>query len=124
MTQNTTPNPARAHQRAAAEIEKNLRMFTGSEEVHHHWTRRLHYTDGVAYLAEAAAAHWLIDLVASYQTPKLDAKCEGAREKEPAGQMRQQSCPAGQAKRTQGTFILPHGGNLSTSNPTIFIGGS
>ena len=36
-----------------------------------HWTGRLTFTDGVKYLAEQAGAFWLIDLVASHQTPRL-----------------------------------------------------
>lgn len=32
-----------------------------------HWTRRLLYTEGVKILADEHGAHWLIDLVASYQ---------------------------------------------------------
>lgn len=44
-----------------------LRGFTGTDEWHRHGlNRRLIYTDGVQYLAEAAGAYWLIDIVASY----------------------------------------------------------
>ena len=37
-----------------AEIQNGLAHFSGSESLTAHWTRRLNYTEGVAYLAEAA----------------------------------------------------------------------
>jgi hypothetical protein len=43
-----------------------LAHCTGTERWYEHWTGRLHYTDGVYLMAETAGAHWLIDLVASY----------------------------------------------------------
>ncbi|MCA1419475.1 DUF6876 family protein [Bradyrhizobium sp. BRP23] len=46
----------------------DLAQFTGSEHVYRHGLlRSITYTEGVQYLAEKAAAYWLIDAVASYQ---------------------------------------------------------
>jgi hypothetical protein len=43
-----------------------LAMFTGTETWFRHWSGRFTYTEGVKYLAEAAQAFWLIDLIASW----------------------------------------------------------
>ena len=45
----------------------NLEQFTGTENYYQHWLG-IHYTDGVKYLADEAAAHWLIDAIASWQS--------------------------------------------------------
>lgn len=52
---------------APHEIENSLAHFSGTQDHHAHWTRRLRYTDGVKYLAESAEAFWLIDAIASHQ---------------------------------------------------------
>ena len=52
--------------RKREELLAGLAIHTGSEQVFRHWTRRFAYTEGVQYLAEKAAAYWLIDLVASW----------------------------------------------------------
>lgn len=49
------------------EIETALSQFTGSSSFYRHFTNHLVYTEGVHFLAEAAGAYWLIDLIASYQ---------------------------------------------------------
>ena len=49
------------------EIENGLTQFHGTDEYHSHWTRQLVMTDGVKWLADNAGAHWLIDMIASYQ---------------------------------------------------------
>ena len=46
----------------------DLEQFTGTENWYKHWTGLISYTDGVKFLADEAKCHWLIDLVASYQT--------------------------------------------------------
>lgn len=52
-----------------AELESELRQFTGTE----HWYSgkplfpNSTYTDGIKYLADKAGAYWLIDLIFSYQ---------------------------------------------------------
>lgn len=48
------------------ELRSALALFTGTENYHPHISG-LHYTDGVAFLAENAGAYWLIDLIGSYQ---------------------------------------------------------
>jgi len=55
---------------SADELEKNLSMFTGTEQYHRLSYLPLLATDGVAYLMENAEAFWLFDAIASYQ-PKL-----------------------------------------------------
>ena len=50
-------------------LEDDLRQFTGTQHYYQNFTGLL-YTDGIHYLAERAAAYWLIDLVGSYQ-PRL-----------------------------------------------------
>lgn len=50
-------------------LEDDLRHFTGTEHYYRNFTGLL-YTDGIHHLAEQAGAHWLIDLVGSYQ-PRL-----------------------------------------------------
>jgi hypothetical protein len=47
-------------------LEDDLRQFTGTQHYYRNFTGLL-YTDGIHYLAERAAAYWLIDLVGSYQ---------------------------------------------------------
>jgi hypothetical protein len=48
-------------------IESDLLHATGTENYYKHFARKGVYTDGVKYLAEAAQAYWLIDIVMSYQ---------------------------------------------------------
>jgi hypothetical protein len=55
----------------AEDLNGELARFTGTETWWRHWTGRITYTDGVKYLAEKAGAFWLIDLVASHQTARL-----------------------------------------------------
>src|ERR1039458_7739091 len=55
----------------ADELEQCLRYFTGTEEYHRHWMRRITFTDGVKFLAEQAGAYWLIDLIASWQIKQI-----------------------------------------------------
>ena len=50
-------------------LEAELQRFTGTQGYYRNFTGLL-YTDGVRYVAEAAGAYWLIDLVGSHQ-PKL-----------------------------------------------------
>jgi hypothetical protein len=50
-----------------AELQTALTKFTGTENYYRHWTRAFHYTDGVAFLAENAGAHWLLDHIAAMQ---------------------------------------------------------
>ena len=51
----------------AQEIESELPAFCGSENWYRHWTGRLVYTDGVCWLAGAAEAWWLVDMIAAHQ---------------------------------------------------------
>ena len=48
----------------------DLEQFIGSEHYYKHWTNIIQYTDGVAYMAKAGGAYWLIDAIASYQGEK------------------------------------------------------
>jgi len=49
-----------------------LRKFTGDTERYRHpLNRMVIYTPGVQFLAEQAGAYWLIDVIASYLTPKV-----------------------------------------------------
>jgi hypothetical protein len=65
-----------AEQRAAR-IEAALPHFTGSQEYHRHWTRRLIWTEGVNWLAEQCGSYWLIDVIASYQGRAAVRGCGG-----------------------------------------------
>ena len=58
-------------QQDAAALEADLAQFGCTDNWWKHWTGRINYTDGVKFLAEKAAAFWLIDLVASYQGARL-----------------------------------------------------
>lgn len=49
-------------------LDENLARFTGSEEFFRHWTRKVIYTEGVRYLAEAAQCHWLLDCIVMHQS--------------------------------------------------------
>ena len=51
------------------DLEAELAQFHGTLQYYKNFTG-LVYTDGIMYLAERAACHWLIDLVGSYQ-PQL-----------------------------------------------------
>ena len=51
----------------ANELEGQLTQFTGSETfTRHGLVRAVLMTEGVAFLAETAGAHWLTDAIASY----------------------------------------------------------
>ena len=59
-------------ERKAAELQSTLAQFIGTDQWWNHWTQRAAYTDGVKYLADEVGAHWLIDLVVSWQLkPKV-----------------------------------------------------
>jgi hypothetical protein len=46
----------------------DLNGFTGSQEWTRHWmNRNLIYSEGMAYVAEHAGAHWLLDAIASHE---------------------------------------------------------
>jgi hypothetical protein len=62
--QEFTQNP---QQKPRAEIEAALTHFSGTDNYYPHFLRQFLYTDGVAYLAEAAQCHWLLDVIGSYQ---------------------------------------------------------
>jgi len=47
----------------------DLDQFTGTTNYWWDSTRKFACTDGVTYLADRAQAFWLIDAIASYQTP-------------------------------------------------------
>ncbi|MDE2026905.1 MAG: hypothetical protein KGJ11_00010 [Candidatus Omnitrophica bacterium] len=47
--------------------QTDLNQFTGTTRYFQHWSGRIKYTDGIFFVAEAAEAYWLIDLIASYQ---------------------------------------------------------
>ena len=51
-----------------------LRQFIGTEHYYKSIVPAMVYTDGIQYLAEKTGAHWLIDLVASYNTLKFKSK--------------------------------------------------
>lgn len=47
-------------------VREYCAQTTGTDEWHKNWLG-LVYTDGIQYVAETCKAHWLIDLVASWQ---------------------------------------------------------
>ncbi len=54
----------------------DLNAFTGSEQWTRHWmARNLIYSEGMAHVAEQAAAYWLLDAIASHEVanPELVA---------------------------------------------------
>lgn len=58
-------------------IRQTLAHFTGSERFYRHTlARRLVYTDGVQYVAEACDAYWLIDNIASHQLFTASVRAE------------------------------------------------
>jgi hypothetical protein len=58
------------------EILTTIAHYTGTEQYHRHFLGLL-FTDGVQQLAEMAECYWLIDVIASHQTRKLDTACDG-----------------------------------------------
>ncbi len=54
----------------ADQITEELKQFIGSSVIYEHWLG-ISYTEGVQYLAEAASAYWLLDLIASHQTKRF-----------------------------------------------------
>lgn len=50
------------------ELSRELNGYIGSENFYQHFTRFGVYTDGVKAMAEKVGAHWLIDLIFSWQT--------------------------------------------------------
>lgn len=49
----------------AKQIESNLANFIGTENYYKHWLG-FQYTDGIKYLADAAASYWLLDTIGSH----------------------------------------------------------
>ena len=60
------------------EIEQILRGFYGTEQWHR-WSIlfKMLLTDGAKAVADECQAYWLMDAIASHQSPKLEAKCDG-----------------------------------------------
>lgn len=54
-----------------SELLSNLAHYTSTTQYFKHWLNRFVYTDEVQYLAKEAQAYWLLDVIASHQTPKL-----------------------------------------------------
>jgi len=54
----------------------DLGNFYGTEGYTRHWTRQMIMTDGAMHLNENGAA-WLMDVIASYQSLKLDKQTGG-----------------------------------------------
>jgi len=55
----------------AEELEAGLRHFYGGDTVYRHpLMRRVVFTEGAAYLADNAGAHWLLDEIATSQMLK------------------------------------------------------
>ena len=52
-------------QEVTANLELNLRHFTGTEQYHRFHSRTV-LTDGALYLAEVARCFWLMDVFASH----------------------------------------------------------
>lgn len=73
----TVEAPNEALAAMAQEIESYLSGFHCSETYWRHTFRRLVYTDGAKAMAERCNAYWLIDLIASYQSAKLDRQAGG-----------------------------------------------
>jgi hypothetical protein len=55
----------------AIELRAQLGQYVGTIEYHRHWSRLLVLTDGAKFLADEAHAHWLMDLIASWQPVAL-----------------------------------------------------
>lgn len=52
-----------------AQLAAQLAQFTGSETfTHHGLARSLLMTEGVVFLADEAGAHWLVDVIAIWQS--------------------------------------------------------
>ena len=60
----------------AAITQSALDQHYGTSQWYRHWTRRMLYTDGLHFL-ESNGAAWLLDLIASYQSAKLDQQSGG-----------------------------------------------
>lgn len=58
----------------AEEVQNIIDQSTGTEHYYPHFLG-LKMTDGVYGVANAAGAHWLVDIVASYQTKPEIKKC-------------------------------------------------
>jgi hypothetical protein len=57
------------------ELQAELANFCGSTNLYHRSSPILvHYTEGIKYLQEATNCHWLIDVIASYQTQEFKAE--------------------------------------------------
>lgn len=50
----------------ATQVKAHMRQTTGTFTWHRHWLGML-FTDGIEYVCEVCEAHWLTDLVASWQ---------------------------------------------------------
>jgi hypothetical protein len=60
------------------EIIDYLDMFTGMEEYHRFSPlSKLVMTDGVKALCEMCQCYWLVDIIASYQSPRLEKATGG-----------------------------------------------
>jgi hypothetical protein len=59
----------------SAELKAALERFKAARTHFRHWSRAYYYTDGVAFLAAEAGAHWLLDHIAARQKrARRDAK--------------------------------------------------
>ncbi len=58
-------------------LSVKLAQFTGTECWYKHWSQRLLYTDGIDFLQREAKCYWLVDAIASHQSPALDRACDG-----------------------------------------------
>lgn len=58
-------------------LAMKLGHFTGTQCWHQHWLNRFLVTDGIMFLQNEAECGWLVDAIASHQTPALDRTCDG-----------------------------------------------
>lgn len=76
MTPTTKTKDALTGAQKAALVRDYEANTTGSATFTRHWSGALIYTEGVHMLAETCGAHWLVDLIASYQID-LRVRTEG-----------------------------------------------
>lgn len=68
---NTHPDECQPHESPTPQtIANTLPQFTGTTKYYRFWLGINYFTDGVKYLADAAACYWLLDAIGSYQ-PQL-----------------------------------------------------
>jgi len=69
--------PSSKHMKTESDILNALAHFNGTESYYRGLLNSLVWTDGIQELVKQASCMWLVDVIASHQTSKVHAACDG-----------------------------------------------